>query len=69
MTEGLTKDPERLPLNLFQFWEMKGLDVSMTDETDMEGQIALFVALNIFFHQKLRKETQEKYISYSFDYQ
>lgn len=69
MTEGLTKDLERLSLNLFQFWEMKGLDVSMTDETKMDRLIALFMALNIFFHQKVRKEIQEKYISYWFDYQ
>lgn len=48
---------------------MKGLDASTTDETDMNGRIALFMALNIFFNQKLRKEIQEKYISYCFNYQ
>lgn len=41
---------------------MKGLDVSLTDETGMNGEIALFVSLNIFFNLKLRKEIKEKYI-------
>jgi len=59
VTEGLTKHPEGLPLNLFQLWEMKELDVSMKDGTSMDGEIALFMVLNLFFNQKLRKEIQE----------